>query len=181
MNIIKNWNVFMLLVAMAGVGWIVASAELSPSSSAIPASPRAGFAAPDFTLSTLDGQTVTLSDYRGQIVMVNMWATWCPPCRAEMPAMQEIYEQNKDKGFVVLAINATDQDDRKQVAAFVDEHQFTFPILMDEFGEVGQDYLVRSFPTTFFIDRDGIITSVVPGGPMKESTIQSKIDELPDK
>jgi peroxiredoxin len=138
--------------------------------------PRAGFAAPGFTLETLDGETRTLSDLQGQVVIVNLWATWCPPCRAEMPALERVWQEYRDDGLLVLAINQRESANR--VRAFVDELGLTFPVLLDRDGAVGFRYQLRAYPTTFFIDRDGIIRDVVLGGPMSEALIASKVSEL---
>ncbi|RME49281.1 MAG: TlpA family protein disulfide reductase [Chloroflexi bacterium] len=168
----------MLTVAVAGLFWIWQSA--APPAEAVPnvASPRPGFLAPDFTLETLDGGRITLSQLRGKVVMVNLWASWCPPCRKEMPAIEKVYRQNRERGLEVLAVNTTYQDSLKGVTQFVQEYDLSFPILLDRDGSVGRRYLLRALPTTFFIDRQGYIRSVVPGGPMSESLIQSKIEDL---
>jgi peroxiredoxin len=109
---------------------------------------------PDFKLNTLSGETVKLSDYKGKKVMLNFWATWCPPCKAEMPEMQKFYETNKDK-VEILAVNIDTQND---VKGFVENAGLTFPILLDEKNEVNKDYQIVSIPTTFFINEKGVIT-----------------------
>ncbi|MGY0692765.1 redoxin domain-containing protein [Virgibacillus sp. FSP13] len=114
-----------------------------------------GNMAPDFQLETLDGETVKLSDYRGQRVMVNFWATWCPPCRAEVPDLEK-FHQNKD--VVILAVNLTQTENSMQeVESFVDEFDMTFPVLLDENIEVANLYAIRPIPTSYMIDSDGII------------------------
>ncbi|GAB4262611.1 MAG: TlpA disulfide reductase family protein [Candidatus Promineifilaceae bacterium] len=151
--------------------------EDSTTSGLVP-SPREGFPAPDFTLDTLDGSQITLSHLRGKVVMINLWTSWCPPCRAEMPAIDKVYRANKERGLEVLAVNSTFQDSEADAAAFAQELSLSFPILLDRDGAVSQRYQLRALPTTFFIDRQGIIRAVVPGGPMSESLIQSKIEDL---
>jgi peroxiredoxin len=141
-------------------------------------SPREGFPAPDFTLDTLDGGQMTLSDLRGQVVMINLWTSWCPPCRAEMPAINSVYQSNREKGLEVLAVNSTFQDSESAATAFVQEYGLSFPILLDRDGAVSRRYQLQALPTTYFIDRKGIIRAVVPGGPMSETLIQSKIADL---
>ena len=114
-----------------------------------------GQIAPDFELSTLGGKTVKLSDFRGKHVMVNFWATWCPPCRAEMPDMQKFYD-NKD--VVILAVNLTGAESgTKVVQEFVDEFGLTFPILLDKEMVVAGQYQIQPIPTTFMIDSKGRI------------------------
>ena len=114
-----------------------------------------GNLAPDFELTTLDGETVKLSDYRGNRVMINFWATWCPPCRAEMPDMQKLYE-NKD--VEILAVNLTHTEtNADDVDDFRGEYNLTFPILMDKTMEVSTDYQIRPIPTSFMVDSRGVI------------------------
>lgn len=140
--------------------------------------PREGFLAPAFKLETLEGQSQSLSDFRGAVVVLNLWASWCPPCRAEMPALQSLYEEYRDQGLAVLAVNMTYQDSASAAAAFVAEYGLSFPIMLDRTGLVGNLYRMRALPTTFFIDREGVIQEVVVGGPMSEITLQSMIVEL---
>ena len=170
----------MLASLAAGILWTVVSrvpsAVGAPLSSS--PSPREGFLAPDFTLDTLDGTKVTLSELRGKIVIINLWATWCPPCRAEMPALENAYEQYKDSGVVILGLNVTNQDSEKDIPPFVKEFGLTFPILLDRDGSVSTLYQLRGLPTTYFVNREGIIRTVVVGGPMNETFIRSKIEAL---
>ena len=167
------------LILILGLGWILVSADKTGTSTSgkIPA-PQQGFLAPDFELKTTEGETIKLSELRGQAVLVNLWATWCPPCRAEMPAIEKVYNDYKDQGFVVLAVNMTYQDTFADIAPFIDEYSLTFPILLDETSEVGTAYQLRSLPSSFFIDRDGIIREVVIGGPMAEALLRTRVEEI---
>lgn len=114
-----------------------------------------GEIAPDFELKTLEGETVNLSDYRGEKVMVNFWATWCPPCRAEMPDMQKFHE-NTDVN--ILAVNLIDtESNRDNVPEFLDELGLTFPVLLDEESEIATEYKIVAYPTSFMIDSNGRI------------------------
>ncbi|OQY36241.1 MAG: hypothetical protein B6I38_00035 [Anaerolineaceae bacterium 4572_5.1] len=162
-----------------GLAWTLFSADKSGSTTAglIPA-PQKGFLAPDFTLETLDGESVTLSDLRGRAVLVNFWATWCPPCRAEMPAFQQAYQDYEEQGFVIVAVNTTLQDNPADIAAFIEEFGLGFPVVLDSDGAINRLYQARSLPTSFFIDKEGIISEVVIGGPIAEALIRSKIEEL---
>ncbi len=168
-----------LVLLLAGLGWIWASAAPAgaTTSGKIPA-PQVGFLAPDFSLTTLDGRSVTLSDLRGQVVLVNIWATWCPPCRAEMPAIEATYRAYQNQGFVVLAVNATSQDKQADIQPFMDEFGLSFPVPLDIDGAVTRAYHVSSLPTSFFIGRDGIIRDMLIGGPMAEAQLRARIQKL---
>jgi peroxiredoxin len=168
-----------ITILVAALAWIFLSADRAGTSTAgeIPA-PREGFLAPDFSLQTPQGETVTLSELRGQAVLVNLWATWCPPCRAEMPAIQKLYEEYKDQGFMVLAVNMTYQDNPQAVLPFTQENNLTFPILLDETGEMARKYELRSLPSSFFINRNGIIQEVVIGGPMSEALLRTRLESI---
>ena len=170
---------FFLAFALIGVTglWFAATRQSNTAGEFIPG-PKPGLQAPDFTLQTLDGKVVTLSELRGQPVLVNMWASWCTPCKYEMPAIQEVYEEFKDQGFVVLAVNLTKKDVLSSVKSFVEEHQLSFSILLDQDGWVEETYQLRGLPTSFFIDRDGIIQSVVIGGPMSEEVVREHTEQI---
>ncbi len=176
----RRWTTVMIAILILSVGWTFASRAPSAATTggAPPPNPREGFSAPDFTLDLLDGGQLRLSDLRGQSVVINFWASWCPPCRAEMPAIEKVYQAYKDRGLVVLAVNTTFQDNEAAAAAFVREFGLTFLIPLDRDGSVSQRYQLRGLPSTFFVDRNGIIRSVVIGGPMSEALIQSKVEEL---
>jgi len=168
-----------IVILIFGAVWIFASADKTGTSTAglIPA-PQQGFLAPDFELNTITGETIKLSDLRGQAVLVNLWATWCPPCRAEMPAIEKIYNEYKDDGLVVLAVNMTYQDTRSNIEPFINEYRLSFPILLDETSSVGSAYQLRSLPSSFFIGRDGIIQEVVIGGPMAEALLRTRVEQI---
>lgn len=119
--------------------------------------------APEFELMTIEGETVRLSDYRGQRVFVNFWATWCPPCRAEMPDMQQLYEK-QDVPVEILAINLTPTEQNEEnIENFITDFGLTFPILMDINSEVAEKYKVQAYPTSYMIDSEGRISFVAPG------------------
>ncbi|TCN24868.1 redoxin domain-containing protein [Mesobacillus foraminis] len=135
--------------------------------------------APDFTLQTLNGDEVKLSDYRGKKVLLNFWATWCPPCKAEMPYMQEMYDKYKKEGFEILAVNSTvTEKSEKDVSEFVKKYELSFLIPMDEKNRVSSDYEILAYPTSFFIDANGVIRSKSVGGMTKEF-LEKEIKKLP--
>lgn len=164
------------LVLIFSIWWINLSADTNGISNEH--APQEGFNAPDFTLKTPTGETFTLSELKGEAVIINLWATWCPPCRAEMPALQQLYEEYKHQGLVILAINMTYQDAPRDIVPFVNQHKLTFPILLDETGAVANLYQLRSLPSTYFINRAGIINEVVIGGPMSEALLRTRIEKI---
>mgnify|MGYP005864595621 CR=1 FL=1 len=135
-----------------------------------------GDVAPDFSLPTLDGGATSLRDYRGRVVLLNFWLTWCGPCRAEMPDMQVVYEELRDRGFVVVGVNGGESRDK--VEGFAQEFGLTFPILVDEERGVTSRYGVRGYPTTFIIDGDGVIQQVIVGGPLSRKLVHELVKEF---
>ena len=167
------------LILLLGLAWIWVSADRSGTSTAgqVPA-PQQGFLAPDFELKTPAGETIKLTELRGQAVLVNLWATWCPPCRAEMQTIETIYNGYKDQGFVVLAVNMTYQDNQTDIMPFVTDQGLTFPILLDETGNMANVYQLKSLPSSYFIGRDGIIHEVIIGGPMAEALLRTRVEAI---
>lgn len=138
-----------------------------------------GNIAPSFTLKDLAGNEVSLEDFRGKKVLLNFWASWCPPCRAEMPDMESYYQKHHRDGYVVLAVNMTTTEKNPgDGAAYIKSHQFTFPVLIDEKGTVRSLYNVISLPTSYFIDSNGIIRDKV-SGPMTAERIEKGMEKLP--
>jgi peroxiredoxin len=178
LNMKKQFNLISAALLLFGAAWIVVSAPDPNNFSQAQSAPSKGFLAPDFTLSTLSGESITLSDLRGQAVLVNLWASWCTPCRAEMPAMQVVFERYKDRGFTILAVNATNQDSLSSAQAFVEELGVTYPILLDLDGEVSALYQLRALPSTFFVAADGRIQEVIIGGPMAEALLSIRAEQL---
>lgn len=119
---------------------------------------RAPWVAPDFVLEDLQGKAVRLSNYRGRVVFVNLWTTWCEPCRVEMPSMEGLHRRLSGDDFVMLAVSA-DADGREVVEPFVRELKLTFPVLLDPDGDVVGRYRVTGYPETFIIDRDGRVVA----------------------
>jgi peroxiredoxin len=124
-----------------------------------PAEPSA---APDFALSTLEGRPVRLREFRGKLVLVNFWATWCAPCLHEMPSMEQLYQTFKQTEFVLLAVSM-DRQGEGVARPFVDKLKLTFPVLLDSTLEVSRQYSVRGLPTTYLIDPEGLLIGVVIG------------------
>lgn len=143
---------------------------------------REGNIPPDFDLETLDGTPVKLSDYKGKKVILNFWASWCPPCKAEMPHMQNYYKTKAGRDNVeILAVNLTSAERggnvREKVGNFIKEYGLTFPVPLDESGHIGETFQAFTIPTTYMIDTNGLIyTKII--GPMDEGTIEKIVSEM---
>jgi peroxiredoxin len=141
--------------------------ELPPSKNVTGRSPagETDRVAPDFLLEALDGSEVRLSDLQGRPLLVNFWATWCAPCRIEMPDLIEAYEEHRASGFLILAVNQREAD--ASVRSFVDEFGVSFPVVMDRRGEVARSWRIggptQGLPSSYFIDEQGVIRKVVFG------------------
>jgi cytochrome c biogenesis protein CcmG, thiol:disulfide interchange protein DsbE len=140
----------------AQLPWVHAPTATPGGPIATPApAPVTGAPAPDFTLTDLAGQPVRLSSLKGQVVLINFWATWCIPCRAEIPAIQQAYNARKDQGFTVLAVNLNEPV--PDVQSYVTSLNVNFPVLLDAGDSISNLYRVRGYPTSFFIDRGGTV------------------------
>lgn len=149
------------LAALAAAGvWIGARALGAP-----PGVVAVGAIAPDFRAAVIGkpGQYKTIADYRGQVVLINLWATWCVPCITEMPSIQRLYDRYRDRGFKVAGIAVDDPPFADRVASFVTQHQLTFEILHEGSGRIEQDYRSRGIPATYVIGREGRIRMIRQG------------------
>lgn len=170
---LRNTNVplvaIMLLIASVGWpafdGWSMGSRV-----------PAVGMQAEDFLLVDLEGRTQSLSQYRGKVVLVNFWATWCKPCTTEMPAMQASFDKLRDKGFVVLAINELEDD--VKVREHIKQYGHTFPVLMDRDNKVANQFGVFGLPVSVFVDEKGVVQEYIKGGLLTEQKIQEIVVRL---
>ena len=161
----RIWAGRALLLLLAAL-WIVFSRTTpqAVTQGRVPA-PQVGFLAPDFTLPTLDGQgTQTLSALRGRVVVLNFWASWCPPCRAEMPTLARVAAAYADRGVTVLAVNATAADSREAAQRFLENIGVpSLPVVLDQNGRGVQPYRIRAFPTVYALDESGNIDGATVG------------------
>lgn len=134
---------------------------LWPNSGQAGAGVPIGSAAPDFELKTLEGETIRLSDLKGQPVVINFFATWCPPCRAEMPLLQESYTEFQEQGLVILAVDLDESD--VAVSTFREKYGLTFPIVIDKGDRVSRTYEIIPLPTSYFVDRQGVVQGMWTG------------------
>lgn len=175
-------GLLVIIVIIGGVFFGLNSASedgntASTTASDLAPAPVAGHPAPDFTLRNLDGQEVNLSDFRGQPVIINFWATWCGPCRVEMPHFQEAYNAHQDDGLVILGVNLTERDSVDAVPGFLEEFGLTFPIVLDEAGEVADTYKAFGQPASVFVNKDGVVHEVFYG-PVNKAFIDERVAQL---
>lgn len=139
---------------------------------------KEGFLAPEFSLYDLSGNLVRLADFRGKVVLLNFWATWCSPCRREIPSLERLYQSRNDQGFEIVAVNQ-ERASASQIASFAKKYGMSFPILLNPRGDVGNKYWVRAIPTSFLLGKNGVITWKIVGGREWESPyVVSRIDQL---
>jgi peroxiredoxin len=138
--------------------------------------PAVGTTAEDFRLVDLDGKSQSLSQYRGKVVLVNFWATWCKPCTTEMPAMQATYDKLRENGFVVLAVNELEDD--AKVREHIKQHGHTFPVLMDRDNKVANQFGVFGLPVSVFIDEKGVVREYIKGGLLTEQVILDTVARI---
>lgn len=171
----------LLLSACAGAareigGSVPAGAGFVADATGLPPAPRPGHPAPDFSLLDLDGKTVKLSDLQGKAVLINFWTTWCPPCRAEMPDIDAVYQRHKDEGLVVLGVDV--QEDKEAVSKYIQRGGFSYTFLLDSTGDVFfSKYRGAAFPSSFFVDRGGNIQDVSIGA-LNEKGLENKLAKI---
>jgi len=142
-----------------------------------PIQPEVGFSAPDFSLTTLKGDTVSLSSLRGKNVVINYWVTWCVPCMDELVALENLHRVYQGSDFELLTVNGIEQDNLLEVTQTVQDRGLTYPVLLDEGENFWKSYQVLFLPTSFFIDENGIIRSILFGGD-SEADFKSRIEQL---
>lgn len=143
-----------------------------------PTSAKVGELAPEIDLPTLTGERIVLSQLVGKPVLVNFWATWCPPCRAEFPTFVRKYKQYQDQGLVIIGVNTQDANSDEGVRTFMRNTLVNFPIVRDRDERVTRAYNVRGLPTTVFIDRQGIIRDIIVGGPIEDAVLDKQIAKI---
>ncbi len=155
----RGWLLVMLAALLPGSGPLYAQAPRNPpvDYKVIPKleEMKDHPAAPDFTLASPDGKKLSLKNYRGKLVFLNFWATWCTFCREEMPAMENLYREFRSSGFVIVAVNVKDK--RQDALAFVKELKLSYPIMLDPDGEIGLLYGAWGMPATYLIDEKGMV------------------------
>jgi thiol-disulfide isomerase/thioredoxin len=153
---------------------LLPNSNQSPSASARPAVVKIGDLAPDIDLPSMTGDQITLSKLVGRPVLVNFWATWCGPCRQEIPSLVRKYNQYKDQGFVIIGVNYQDDNNDEGIRTFMRNSLITFPIVRDADERYGRMYRINGLPTSIFIDRKGIVRDILVGGPMSDDFLDKQ-------
>lgn len=169
----RTYNMTLLRMMILSLVLAISSSMVWGMGSRVPA---VGTTAEDFRLVDLEGKQQSLSQYRGKVVLVNFWATWCKPCTTEMPAMQAMYDKLRDKGFVVLAINELEDD--AKVREHIKQYGHTFPVLMDRDNKVANQFGVFGLPVSVFIDEKGVVQEYIKGGLLTEQVILDTVARI---
>jgi len=156
-------SILLIFLFVIGIG-IIVLLQTKDSSFNLSGKPRVGkgVPAPNFTLPGLDGKMVSLTDYKDKVVLLNIWATWCPPCVEEMPSMDKLHQELKDESFEILAVSI-DVSGAMEVLPFMKKHKLSFPALTDSKGDIQSSYQTTGVPESFIIDKDGVIVEKVIG------------------
>ncbi|MGQ9832618.1 MAG: TlpA family protein disulfide reductase [Candidatus Villigracilaceae bacterium] len=165
----------MLLLGIYAAFALTGSDQSEPAQPTGPIPVSVNYPAPDLTLDTLQGKDAALKDYLGQVVLVNLWATWCPPCKAEMPTLQAYYQAHKAQGFILIAVNAGDS--ASEVQMFVDKLGLTFPIWLDPNHAALRAFRTTGLPSSFVIDRDGQVR-LAWSGAVERQTLEKYVTPL---
>jgi peroxiredoxin len=193
----RRWAIGVLALAAAPLAWYAATRPLAPAAApgasgtvgegaagtaAKGVGPLVDHQAPDFTLRDPGGKPIGLKQFRGQPVLLNFWATWCTPCKEEMPEFEQVYRQHKDQGLVVLAVSIDAEASANDVPAYLKEGSprvgsYTFPVALDTKQEVALTYKLVGLPATFFIDKAGVIRALQPGA-MNRQLILDKLKTI---
>ena len=172
MNLQRRRQILSGILAIAGIGALIANQQPQTLAQL----PESGYQAPSFTLQSISGREIKLAQFRGRPVMLNFFASWCPPCQAEAPDLVKMYDRYQGK-IIFLGIDMTETDSPAAVSAFMKKVGMTYPVLLDGMGKVARQYDVISIPTSFFINAQGKIVQRVEGA-MNQQTLQTDLAQL---
>lgn len=183
MGVVRNILATIALgIVIAGLVWFfdrpgdsTTSEPITLTAAASGSAPEVGEEAPDFRVQGLDGQSFQLSDFRGSAVWINFWASWCPPCRAESPDIEAVYQEKRDEGLVVLALSIG--EGASAVRDYVERTGITFTVGLDEGTDIAAAYRIAGIPSHYFVDRDGILRESRVGS-MSRETMEEEVDEI---
>lgn len=178
----RNFPVWLGIIIVLSAGYFIFNILSEPSNTQQPANQQSKDSnkselqsAPDFTLTDLDGNNVSLTDFKGKNIYLNFWASWCGPCKLEMPDIEKIHQEYKDKDLVVLAVNLG--ENKNKVTSFINANKFSFTVLVDPQGKTARSYQVSSIPVSVFINKEGLIVSK-RAGLMTYSQMEAYVNDL---
>jgi cytochrome c biogenesis protein CcmG, thiol:disulfide interchange protein DsbE len=174
----QKQNLISIFILLVSAGWIVYSSTMIPVLGSSKSIPQIGFLAPEIDLPSLSHGQKDISPIQDRVVLINFFASWCPPCKAEMPAMQRVYETYHAKGLDIFAVTNLQQDNLSDIQVFINDSGVQFPILLDRNGITFHDYALRALPTTFLLDSSGRIRKVFYGGPLTEILLSTEIEKV---
>jgi cytochrome c biogenesis protein CcmG, thiol:disulfide interchange protein DsbE len=177
---IWKWISFVIL-AISGIWVIFSTVSIPPATTSDFSAPQIGLMAPEFDLSSLQNYNANLHQVKGKVILINFFASWCPPCKAEMPAMQRVYSTYKSSRLEIFAVTNLRQDYLPDIQNFINASGAKFPILLDQDGKVFQEYAIRALPTTFLIDPSGRILKIFYGGPLTDGLLAVEIERAMEK
>ena len=169
-----------VIIVILSLAWILLTTVLFPANASQldTVAPHPGFIAPDFTLSTPDDETQSLSEYRGQPVLVFLWASWCSVCKRTMPGLQSVYDDYSSRGFEILAVNTTFQDTLSTAINTFQTEGYSFQLLLDRDGSAAHAYRLYALPTAVLVGSDGHVLDVVIGAGISEGYLRSSLDKI---
>ena len=176
----NTFIVIALSTIILSLGWIILTPFLFPGTSneTVSAAAHPGFLAPEFTLTTPLGETISLSDYEGQPVLVFLWASWCSVCKSTMPGLQQVYEAFEPQGFEILAVNTAYQDNLSSAINYFQSQGYTYTLLLDQDGTVSRNYQLHALPTSVLVSPDGRVLDVVIGSGLSAGFLRARLDDF---
>ncbi len=176
----KIFTIIVVSVVLLSLSWIIVTPTLFPivQAKTDTAAVHKGFQAPDFTLQTPDGQSISLSDYEGRPVLVFLWASWCSICKRTMPGLQSIYEEFAPEGFELLAINTSFQDSLTNAISYFESQGYTYTMLLDQDGSLSRDYQLHAVPLSVLVGPEGEVIDVIIGSGMSEAYLRAKLTDI---
>jgi len=176
----KIFTIIVVSVVLLSLSWIIVTPTLFPivQANTDTAAVHKGFQAPDFTLQTPDGQSISLSDYEGRPVLVFLWASWCSICKRTMPGLQSIYEEFAPEGFELLAINTSFQDSLTNAISYFESQGYTYTMLLDQDGSLSRDYQLHAVPLSVLVGPEGEVIDVIIGSGMSEAYLRAKLTDI---
>ena len=176
----KAFSILGIAVILISLVWIIMTPILFPGVQADTNTfaVHKGFQAPSFTLQTPDRQTLSLSDYEGQPVLIFFWASWCSVCKRTMPGLQSVYEEFAPEGFEILAINTSFQDSPTNAVSYFESQGFTYTMLLDQDGSLSRDYQLHAVPLSVLVGPEGEVVDVIIGSGMSEAYLRAKLTDI---